>query len=115
MRDRLIKLLDDLGVDDDWYDNQDIADQLIENGVIVPPCKVGDTVYMLFVGEITPFLIYQSRREENVDFITSCYDSRGYDTRGKPVLTTFCDYHIGKTVFLTKEEAERALKEREKV
>ena len=35
MRDRLIELLDYLGVDDDWYVNRDIADLLVENGVTV--------------------------------------------------------------------------------
>lgn len=126
MRDRLIELLktpvvkQHISCDMNWEQFTDavygsIADNLLANGVIVPPCKVSDTVYMLFDGEITPFFIYKSSREENVDFITSCYEARGFDTSGEPVLTSFCDYHIGKTVFLTKEEAERVLKEREKV
>ena len=31
----------------DEENTSDIADYLLENGVIVPPCKVGDTVYEL--------------------------------------------------------------------
>ena len=46
MRDRLIELLDNY-VYDDWRSNQDIADYLLENGVIGPPCKVGDTVFVI--------------------------------------------------------------------
>ncbi len=53
MRNRLIELLlqsEPIKVrdfDDDWLDGEieDIADYLIANGVIVPPCKLGDTVY----------------------------------------------------------------------
>lgn len=29
-----------------------LADYLLKNGVIVPPCKVGDTVYILQGGKI---------------------------------------------------------------
>ena len=121
MRDRLIELIKQ---DTQHFTNpfayeygddsaELFADHLLANGVIVPPCKVGDWVYVRYDGEVTPFLIYKSRREEDLDFITSCYDTRCYDTSGNPVFMSFCDYHIGKTVFLTKEEAEQALKERE--
>ena len=47
MRDRLIKLLNtDMGGCDGDY-AEELADYLIANGVIVPPCKVGDTVFIL--------------------------------------------------------------------
>lgn len=43
-RDRLIELLntDMSGCDGDYA--EELADYLIANGVIVPPCKVGDTL-----------------------------------------------------------------------
>jgi hypothetical protein len=54
MRDRLIELIDNkqeygLSADsppEQWLvlSNEDLADYLIANGVIVPPCKVGDCV-----------------------------------------------------------------------
>ena len=79
-----------------------LADYLLEHGVIVPPCKVGDSVYrpsdclgvVQFV--IISFNIYESEMfftddSENIIYLPD----------------------IGKTVFLTREEAEQALKERE--
>ena len=79
-----------------------LADYLLEHGVIVTPCKVGDKVYrpsdclgvVKFV--IISFNIYESEMfftddSENIIYLSD----------------------IGKTVFLTREEAERALKERE--
>ena len=89
--------------------NMLFADYLIEHGVIVPPCKVGETVY-----EIIPKC--NATREY-------CPYSGGYGTarcdkepckayiKEKTFLIDDFDY-IGKTVFLTKEEAEKALKER---
>ena len=56
MRDRLIKLLQEFAdgtyssngyiVDNTQVD--DVADHLLANGVIVPPCKVGTTLYFLY-------------------------------------------------------------------
>lgn len=45
-RDRLIELLNTYmsGCDGDYA--EELADYLIANGVIVPPCKVGDTAYI---------------------------------------------------------------------
>ena len=45
MRDRLIELLIEGHKQYLFYDQ--IADYLLANGVIAPPCKVGDTVYCL--------------------------------------------------------------------
>ena len=33
-----------------------MADHFIDNGVIVPPCKVGDTIYFVSRGEIIPMV-----------------------------------------------------------
>ena len=54
MRERLIELLRDTfnytkGVCIDFDEAVEInADYLLENGVIVPPCKVGDVVYRIY-------------------------------------------------------------------
>lgn len=89
------------------------ADHLLANGVIVPPCKVGDTVY-----EIQPI----RQRIQAYEVTTVKYNGHYYwftwvikDRRGHyGNVEGFTDMQIGKTVFLTREEAERALKERER-
>ena len=105
-RDRLVELLKDTlhewECDVSIKTVTEIAEHLISNGVIVPPCKVGDRVYrpsdclgvVQFV--IISFNIYESEMfftddSENIIYLSD----------------------IGKTVFLTREEAEKALKERE--
>ncbi|MBQ8497821.1 MAG: hypothetical protein IJ489_10270 [Clostridia bacterium] len=94
----------------------DIADHLLANGVIVPPCKVGDTVYIvdgttdgIVEGKIThfEFNIYTTPRE----WITV----RGnYPFFGELEVKNRIDLLIGKTLFLTRGEAEKALAERSK-
>ena len=80
------------------------TEHLLENGVIVPPCKVGQTVYRIYtnswIGEdkICEFVITERGL---------CY----YDDKGRE---TSCD-KFGKLVFSTKEEAEYALKNRRSV
>ena len=73
--------------------SSDLADYLIVNGVIVPPCKVGDTVY-----ETDGIRIYESTIKQVI-----------YDTNS----IAFDARAIGTSIFLTREEAEKALKERE--
>lgn len=76
----------------------EIAEHLIENGVIVPPCKVGNTIY-----QIDGVRIYQSTIHE----ITY--------TSSKVIFVTenivFDERTINNSIFLTREEAEKALKE----
>jgi hypothetical protein len=64
MRDRLIELLDEakdkaletIGSLNNgfaaWY-----ADYLLAEGVILPPCKVGDVVYFVSRGKIIPMVV----------------------------------------------------------
>ena len=109
-RDRLIELLNK--VKGTYFFAGDnnlnlLADYLLTNGIIVPPCKFGDKVYMRFEGEVIPLTIIRITTLETVDGISRCYDAKN-----KLVATSFTDRHIGKTVFLTKEEAEEKLKER---
>lgn len=69
------------------------------------PCKVGDTVYVIENNEII---------EDFVDQIGIGYYCDGeniYQMDGIKTDWYFSD--IGKTVFLTREEAEKALEERE--
>ena len=103
-----------------------IADYLLENGVIVPPVKMGDIVYI----DNAPHNVVHITIEE--DGISYCakYDCDEYEcckecpfakeiSFGEVIMCEGNEYHeftasdIGKTVFLTREEAEKALKESE--
>lgn len=103
-----------------------VADYLIANGVIVPPVKVGDTVYIK--GEALEISFMQMSKEETLYCIQldcgerDCYVCPFYEDEvsweGEHDCRTygyieFTASDIGKTVFLTREEAEKALKERE--
>lgn len=101
MRERLIELLRQSGIT--WYPSK-VADYLLENGIIVPPCKVGDTVYCIIKGfsgvmrgRVCSFILTDKKTT-----IHCAID--GYFGQDFP----YCEF--GKTVFLIKEEAEKALK-----
>lgn len=74
-----------------------VADYLLKNGVIVPQCKVGDTVYETDGIRIYELTILDISLHKNKPY----YKTDGVD---------FDDDAIGKSIFLTKEEAEKALK-----
>lgn len=121
MRDRLIELLDELGVIVNVPDKVDedgcgtytieggeyVADYLLAKGVIVPPCKVGDTVYVVSQGA-------------GFSVVWNVYKSTAkaihLDRWGQLFIHVETDKeNIGgyveiERVFLTREEAERALK-----
>ena len=72
--------------------------------VIVLPCKVGDTLFRVFAGEIL---------EHRVGSMKYFAIQGRWDIETYP----FCpcvESSIGKTIFLTREEAEQALKEAER-
>lgn len=121
-RDRLIDLIDE-AINDEETSYSNIADYLLENGVIVPPCKVGDTVYV----------------HDNCIWFDDCCDCENFQIGGfgdphecartkspfkhpdcteisesiateKDICLWFAYGEFGKTVFLTREEAEQALK-----
>lgn len=87
---------------------QTVADHLLANGVIVPPCKVGQKVY--FAG-------FDSGVCLNGSLVSYCLDAAHlwfnchYDC-GLNYWHPIEDF--GKTVFLTQEEAKKALAERGK-
>ena len=84
------------------------ADYLIANGVIVPPCKVGAEIFGVFDND-------DEQRKEIYEGKVLCFSLDENNLlwakmRYKNCLTywhTIDDF--GKTVFLTKEEAEKAL------
>lgn len=79
-----------------------VADYLLANGVIVPPCKVGQTVWFIRNGKII-----ETEVEKIVLKNKGLYLKLGCNA----MYETSCN-SIGKTVFLTREEAEKSLAER---
>ena len=78
---------------------RELAEADKDGRLVVPPCKVGDTLFRVFAGEILEHKVRNMRYLA----IQGRWD---IDT------TPFCSYvesSIGKTIFLTREEAERAL------
>ena len=80
-------------------DVANLADYLLEEGAILPPCKIGDTVYRI------------CKRKYDVDgYGMQFIEDWGIVTNA----FSLGMYHeIGKTVFLTREAAEAALKVRD--
>ena len=80
------------------------ADNLLANGVIVPPCKVGDKIYY-------PSALNDRIFEKTVDEIM-IHNNDGDIGCYVHFASNYMPFeNIGKTVFLTKEEAEEKLKE----
>ena len=105
-RERLIELLDII-IQTGEKTLGDIADYLLANGVIVPPCKVGDKVWFnTFKKNATVCVGIQPHIVDRIDVNCVC------DTKNL-IETSIPCWTFGKTVFLTKEEAEAKLKERE--
>lgn len=126
MRDRLIELTrkakkNTKGANCDLEREMLFVDYLLENGVIVPPCKVGDTVYIIFhkkviqgtVRLIRPFI----SKEETVFKGNIVCEIDSFFIEGKTDQQEFYvvfvkPYGIEHIAYLTREEAEQALKER---
>jgi hypothetical protein len=110
MRDRLIGLLNAkscalMPCDGDCSECKNsitsIADYLLANGVIVPPVKVGQTVYQInptpYGGEIYELEVLDVSLHKSKPYYET--ESIDFDTDA-----------IGKSVFLSREAAEHALK-----
>ena len=103
-RDRLIELLQD------YLYSEQIADHLLANGVIVPPVQLGQKVWILYSIEKTircKEITSITRRQKSWTMHFTCSDCF-------TVWDNAEDEYFGKTVFLTEEEAEKALAERNK-
>ena len=76
-----------------------------EGRVLILPCKVGDMAYWVHNGVITGCHVYriQVNRKGTFVFLKSTISHGGFRT----------DACLGKTVFLSREEAEKALRETE--
>ena len=111
-RDRLIEFIDDFIYNIDvtkWYSeehDEGLADYLLANGVIVPPCKVGDKVWFVVEYDGKHFLdegeVGSIYKDNGGVWVSARYDS-GLHYHHK-------ESDVGKSIFLTKEEAEAKLR-----
>lgn len=98
-----------------------LAEYLLANGVIVPPCKVGDTVYVIVETTCEDIdlvhTVCEFYNEKHEDLCTLPKGKCPYKyiimkcSVDKMNILHFSE-NMGKTVFLTREEAEKALEER---
>lgn len=95
--------------------NEVIADHMLANGVIVLPCKVGDSVYTNVSMQGWYMRMKDRPYKAKIAFIgingTDNFINVTFEN-GNMLQFKFSDF--GKTVFLTREEAEKALAERGK-
>lgn len=78
---------------------REMAEADEDGRVIVQPCKVGDILYRVFAGEIFEHRVgrmkyFAIQGRWDIDTIPFC---------------SYVERSIGKTVFLTRKEAERAM------
>ncbi len=117
MKERLVELLrkkydhfcDQCGVNKDSHYTDNLADYLLENGVIVPPCKVGDKVYVVDYTRLGN-MIFDCTIEEISHFTYGTYYYLNWGLH-IPRFKACQENSFGKTVFLTRAEAEAKLKE----
>ena len=128
MRDRLVELLnqrqdngncetiEEKSITLEFVSNEKLADHLIANGVIVPPCKVGDKVYEVVITKKGGYI--------NEHTIVGFHLGEFPDLRGqtrKQYLIGHCEvmnfiFHldmkkIGERLFFNRDQAEQKLKE----
>ena len=106
--DRLGAIEDILGDDYDLDRLRELVEADRDGRCVVLPCKVGDTIYKLFLGYSIKLEVERIVRWSNGCWKVNAHTDRKY-TDGKGFEIDFSDF--GKTVFLTREAAEAALKQ----
>jgi hypothetical protein len=104
-------MIDEKGKIRSFTSFSDIADYLLASGVIVPPCKVGQTAHVVSRYFTGTWEIYDGK----IDEITM-YEKNTFiriKAKGNFIFAENIS-EIGKCVFFTREEAEKALTERGK-
>lgn len=112
-RERLIEILKDNQGDSTYYMTdeaaQSVADVLLENGVVVLPCKINDHVWFIK----SAFSVLVKPLEARIIGIRGISIDRNilYQsiTLYNDLARGFTSNDIGTKVFLTKEEAEQAI------
>ena len=125
MRDRLIELIEE-AVQGSAY-SCDVADYLLEKGVIVPPCKVGDWIWYVYRNEINKAKVEETSYDASkhgsysYSFVAYAYDFKNKreiayrptneTQKNKANINSVEGMNLNEDVyiFLTREEAEKAL------
>ena len=87
-KERLVELLERVAIEKDCPQMDEVADYLLDNGVVVPPFRFGDSVYLL---------ITKKSKGHNYSIFTYIHKSSVTNIN----FFRFID-EFGKTVFLTK-------------
>lgn len=106
MRERLIELLDEARNEhlfEDKY-NEAVADYLLANGVIIPPCEVGDKIYVILYSPLSKKYFVHETQANFLHSINGHWYVE-YQDGSKSKLLEF-----GIKAFTDKEEAVAALK-----
>lgn len=127
MRDRIVELLNNypcMSTAEDMFIesiSDDLSDYLIANGVIIPPCKVGEIVYCIYNDQVIQGIvriIRPSISKEEIIFKGSIIvelDSFFYDDGRKEKFELYVvfekPYECDRVAYLTKDQAEQKLKE----
>jgi hypothetical protein len=84
---------------------EELTDYLLEKGVIVPPCKVGDKLYWInrVSEEVETDRVISLHLYETKFVITT-------ETLGRKSITTYDWNRLLEIMYFTKEEAEAAMK-----
>lgn len=113
MRDKLIELIKEAkkhtkGANCDIEREMLFADYLLENGVLVPPCKVSDTVYWISNGKVIECFVYEISQGYHDEEICLRLHIRGKwcELDLQPIYP----FPHENVLFFDKKEAEQALK-----
>ena len=79
-----------------------LTNYLLQNGVFVLPAKVGDKIYTIQGAKIKENIIARIEISQSTITLATNWHGMGYEL--------YTEKQIGKTVFLTKEDAEKHLK-----
>lgn len=115
-KERLIELINKAQLEcDDNYgmtNSEQMADYLLSNSMIIPPCKPSTTCFVIndflkdadkiILGTIVGFGVYKDGMTMYISYTN------------EPISDERLVSDFGKTVFLTREEAEKALKGQKK-
>lgn len=88
--------------------NAKVAEHLIKNGATVPPCNIGDTVYIVFPAAIIEKYTVKSATVERLQYIVNKSDAAWLldviqkDKHNRSFANTV---KFGKKAFLTEQEA----------
>lgn len=106
-KDRLVQLLEKFGEEKGVIMNltESIAEYLIENGAVALPCKVGNMVFCIGTPCGGCKYFNEPLTEEGIEICKACEKREIIECGFESDLIN----EFGKTVFLTREEAEKAL------